>query len=96
MSRLSAELSSATQHTLPPEFGRKWGTECLSTKFPLPTLLCAGYSIKLILIITLLITYSVECLSGKKPDKRESGSPTDSVQKLEVSSIRQTDRRMDE
>ena len=34
--------------TMPPEFGRKWGTECLNAKFPLPTLLCAGYSVKLI------------------------------------------------
>ena len=32
------------------KFGRKWGTECLNTRFPLPTLLCAGYSVKLILI----------------------------------------------
>ena len=28
---------------MPPDFGRKWGTECLNTRFPLPTLLCAGY-----------------------------------------------------
>ena len=48
VSRLSAALSSATQHTMSPEFGRKWGTECLNTRFPLPTLLCAGYSVKLI------------------------------------------------
>ena len=48
VSRQSAVLSSATQHTMPPEFGRKWGTECLNTRFPLPTLLCAGYSMKLI------------------------------------------------
>ena len=45
MSRLSAALSSATQHALPPEVGRKRGTECLNTR---PTLLCAGYSVKLI------------------------------------------------
>ena len=43
----SAALSSATQHTMPPEIGGKWGTECLNTKFPLPTLLCAGYRMKL-------------------------------------------------
>ena len=47
VSRQSAALSSATQHTIPPEFGRKWGTECLNTRFPLPTLLGAGYSVKL-------------------------------------------------
>ena len=40
--RLSAALSSATQHAMPPEFGRKWGTECLSTRFSLPILLCSG------------------------------------------------------
>ena len=39
VSRTSAALSSATQHAMPPEFGRKWGTECLNTRFPLPTLL---------------------------------------------------------
>ena len=26
-----------------PEIGGKWGTECLDTMFPLPTLLCAGF-----------------------------------------------------
>ena len=29
------------------EFGGKWGTECFN-KFPLPTLLCDEYSVKLI------------------------------------------------
>ena len=48
VSRLNTALSSAIQHAMPPEFGRKWGTECLNTRFPLPTLLCAGYSVKLI------------------------------------------------
>ena len=48
MSRPSATLSSATQHAMPPEFSRKWGTECFNTRFPLPILLCAGYSVKLI------------------------------------------------
>ena len=48
VSRLSAALSSAIQRAMPLEFGRKWGTECLNTKCPLPTLLCAGYSVKLI------------------------------------------------
>ena len=28
MSRQSAALSSGTQHRIPPEFGKKWGTEC--------------------------------------------------------------------
>ena len=27
---------------------RRKGTECLNTRFPLPTLLCAGYIVKLI------------------------------------------------
>ena len=33
-------LSSATQLAMPPEFGVKWETECLNTRFPLPILLC--------------------------------------------------------
>ena len=40
---LYAALSSATEHAMPQEFGGEWGMECLNTKFPLPTLLCAGY-----------------------------------------------------
>ena len=48
VSRQSAALRSATQHAKPPEFGRKLETECLNTRFPLPTLLCAGYRVKLI------------------------------------------------
>ena len=43
----SAALSSATQHAMSPEFGGKWGTECLNTRFLQPTLVCAGYSVKL-------------------------------------------------
>ena len=43
----SAALSFATQHEMPSENGGKWGTECLNTRFPLPTLLCTGYSVKL-------------------------------------------------
>ena len=48
VSKQSAALTSATQHAMPPEFGGKWATECLNTRFTLPTLLCAGYSVKLI------------------------------------------------
>ena len=44
----STALSSATQHAIPPKFKRKWETECLNTRFYLLTLLCAGYSVKLI------------------------------------------------
>ena len=29
-----------TQHAILPEFGEKWRTECLHTRFALPTLLC--------------------------------------------------------
>ena len=43
----SAALSSATQHVMPPEIGGKWGTEYLNNSSPLPTLLCAGHSVKL-------------------------------------------------
>ena len=35
----SAALSSTTQHAMPPELRGKWGTECLNTEFPLPTVL---------------------------------------------------------
>ena len=42
-------MSSTTQHTMPPEFDGRWGTMCLNTEFPLPTMLCAGYSVKLLL-----------------------------------------------
>ena len=38
------------------QFSRKWGTECLNTGFPLPTLLYAGYSVKLIIIFTHFIS----------------------------------------
>ena len=41
-------LSPATQHAMPAELGGKLGTECLSTGFARPTLLCAGYSVKLV------------------------------------------------
>ena len=40
-----------SQHAMPPELGRKWWTECLNTRFPLPTLLCPGYSVKLFFFI---------------------------------------------
>ena len=39
----SAALNSATQYTMPPEFGKNLGMECRNTRFPLPTLLSAGY-----------------------------------------------------
>ena len=59
-----------------PKFGRKWGTECLNTRFPLPTLQCAGYNVKLIFYYYILkntkktiffksikkITFISECL----------------------------------
>ena len=45
---VNAVLSFATQHATPLEFGIKWGTECLNTRFPLRTLLCARYRVKLI------------------------------------------------
>ena len=41
-----AVLSSTTQQAMPPEFSWKWGTEWLNIGFLLPTLLCAGYSVK--------------------------------------------------
>ena len=49
--RPSAALSSVTQYAMPSEFGGKWETECLKTRFSLPTLMCAGYRVKLIITI---------------------------------------------
>ena len=40
------KLSYVTQHALPPEYGGKFGTECLYTRFPL-LVLCAEYIVKL-------------------------------------------------
>ena len=36
VSRQSGALSSATQHAMPLEYGRKWWTECLNTRYCLP------------------------------------------------------------
>ena len=58
VSRQSAALSSATQHAMPPEFGGNWGTECLNTRFPLPTPLCTRYSVKLIVFYNILNIYN--------------------------------------
>ena len=57
VSRQSAVLNSATQHAMPLESGRKWGTECFNTRFLLPTLLCAWYSVKLIYFIYVYIFF---------------------------------------
>ena len=50
-------LSSATQHTMSTELGRKWRTKSLNTKSPLPTRLCAGYSVKLIYLFIYKILF---------------------------------------
>ena len=34
------------------KFSEEWGTKCFNTRFPLPTLLYAGYSVKLFIVIT--------------------------------------------
>ena len=59
VSRQSAALNSATQHIMPPEFGRKWRTVCFIIRFPLPTLLCAGCSVKLDKNLLTITTYTV-------------------------------------
>ena len=56
VSSRSAALNSATQHAMPPESGRKWGTDCLNTSFLMPTLLCVGYSVKLIFFLWIWCT----------------------------------------
>ena len=53
VSRQSAALSSVTQLAMPPGSGRKRRMECINTRFPLPTLLRTGYSVKLIYLIYL-------------------------------------------
>ena len=45
--RKTAALSFDTRHAMSLAFGGKWDTDCLSTRLPLPTLLHAGYSVKL-------------------------------------------------
>ena len=39
----NAALNSTTQHTVPHKFSGKWETQCINTRFPLFTLLYAGY-----------------------------------------------------
>ena len=46
VSSRSAALSSAIQRAMPLS-----SDKCLNTRFPVPTLLCAGYSVKLIFFI---------------------------------------------
>ena len=43
----------AKARPMAPEYDKKWETECLNTRFPLPILMCAGYSLKLIFYIFL-------------------------------------------
>ena len=47
ISRQSAAWSSTIQYKMPPDFGAKWGTECLNTRFTLFILQCAKYSVTL-------------------------------------------------
>ena len=54
-------FSSATEYTMPPELGGKWATEYLNTRLPLPTLLCAGYSVKLIICLILKKKCDLTC-----------------------------------
>ena len=63
-------LSSGTQHVIILEASRirqKGGTQCLNTRFPLPTLMCAGYSMKLIFFIEVIFNGVVkytDCLNN--------------------------------
>ena len=54
----SEALSSASQHTIHPEFDEKWGKDCLHTRLPLPTPLFAGYDVKLYKKKRTLSTYT--------------------------------------
>ena len=41
-------VEAKRKYTKPSVFGGKWQTQCLNTTFPLPTLLYAEFSVKLI------------------------------------------------
>ena len=43
----STTSSSTTQHAMGPEISGIWGAEYLTTRLPLPTVLYAGYNVKL-------------------------------------------------
>ena len=45
--KLKNTLIFATQHAMPAKFAEKRRTESLKTRFPLPDVLCARYSLKL-------------------------------------------------
>ena len=49
-----------------PKFGGKWGMECFNTRLPLPTLLCAGYSVKLIKLLFLPLEVIANMHTGVK------------------------------
>ena len=59
---------------MPPDFRGKRGMECLNTRFPLPTLPCAGYSVnirldmnlKIIKVFLRIINNILYLLSGMK------------------------------
>ena len=53
----TAMLSSTTPDAMPPKFIRKWEIISSFTKFPLPTLLCGGYNVKLEYIRKIYILY---------------------------------------
>ena len=48
MMRHKDDVGIHTLHAMPQETDGKRGAECLNTRFSLPTLLYAGYSVKLI------------------------------------------------
>ena len=66
VSRQSAALNSVTQHAMPPEFGRKWETECLITRFPLLTLLFAGYFLINLFYLYLLLKLVILRMATRK------------------------------
>ena len=45
VSRAKLGVEIANQHAMPLEFRGKWETGCLNSRFPLPSLLYAGYSV---------------------------------------------------
>ena len=56
-------------HAMPPELCGKWRTKCLNIRFPLPTLLCTGYSVKQKESYVTNIIKNIFCILNKEIDK---------------------------
>ena len=64
-----------TRRRVPKVFVEKWATECLNTMFSLPSLLCAGHSVKLFFLYEMLTFHSCFILE------------TESIQNIDLNRI---------